>query len=478
MDTLVAIPKASSEPLPELDAFLEPFAPLFPRVQSRQSLERYITGLLTDLDRKNCDTISAAVAGTSTERLQHLLTDAEWNPRKLDALRVRRLSEKSPRGGVLLLDDTSFPKQGKSSVGVARQYCGELGKRANCQVVLSAEYVADEPRSNAALHWPLSGRLYLPEAGWGGNPERRKRAHVPEEVEFQSKPQIALSLVEEARQWGVPFDVVVADCGYGDNPNFLRGLEEREISYVCGVESEFGVRYPEEVVSAKEAGAPPYKGKGQPPKERPAPLYMAREVIESVPEQAWREVSWREGSKGTLSKRIVAVRVHRGTGSERHSVEHERAETGAEGWLIGERPLPGHAGGGGDCKYYFSTLSEGSSLKRLTELAHSRWAIEQFYEDAKGECGLSDFQGRRWDGLHRHLALSMLAYSFLMLESSVAEGGRSSQKEGFSPLEGDQADDASGDPPAGSAKAAGGSAHVVYRDRPDKELPSSTKLTK
>ena len=110
MDTLVAIPKASSEPLPELDAFLEPFAPLFPRVQSRQSLVRYITGLLTDLDRKNCDTISAAVAGTSTERLQHLLTDAEWNPRELDALRVRRLSEKSPRGGVLLLDDTSFPK--------------------------------------------------------------------------------------------------------------------------------------------------------------------------------------------------------------------------------------------------------------------------------------------------------------------------------------------------------------------------------
>jgi hypothetical protein len=118
MDTLVAIPKASSEPLPELDAFLEPFAPLFPRVQSRQSLERYITGLLTDLDRKNCDTISAAVAGTSTERLQHLLTDAEWNPRKLDALRVRSLSEKSPRGGVLLLDD------GRHLLSQARQILG------------------------------------------------------------------------------------------------------------------------------------------------------------------------------------------------------------------------------------------------------------------------------------------------------------------------------------------------------------------
>jgi SRSO17 transposase len=242
------------------------------------------------------------------------------------------------------------------------------------------------------------------------------------------------------------------------------------------VESDFGVRYPEEVVSAKEAAAPPYKGKGQPPKERPAPLYMAREVIESVPEQAWRTVSWREGTKGTLSKRIVAVRVHRGTGSERYSVEHERVETGAEGWLIGERPLPGQAG---ECKYYLSTLSQGSSLKRLTEVAHSRWAIEQFYEDSKGECGLGDFQGRRWDGFHRHLALSMLAYSFLMLESSVAEGGGSSRdKEVFSPLEGDQADDACGDPPAGSAMAAGGSGFMVHRDRPDKDLPAAQELTK
>jgi SRSO17 transposase len=471
MDTPVAIPKASSDPLPELEAFLEPFAPVFRRVQSRQSLERYITGLLTDLGRKNCDTIAAAVAGTSTERLQHLLTDAQWDWRELDALRVRSLSQKSPPEGILLLDDTSFPKQGKSSVGVARQYCGELGKRANCQVVVSAEYVADEPRSSAPLHWPVTGRLYLPEQRWAANPERRKRAHVPEEVEFQSKPQIALSLVEESRRWGVPFEVVVADCGYGDNPNFLRGLEQREISYVCGVESDFGVRYPEEVVSAKEAGAPPYKGKGQPPKERPAPLYMAREVIESVPEGAWRTVSWREGAKGTLSKEMVAVRMHRGTGSERHSVEHERVETGAEGWLIGERPLPGHAGG--ECKYYFSTLSQEASLRGLTELAHSRWAIEQFYEDSKGECGLGDFQGRRWDGLHRHLALSMLAYSFLMLESSIAEGGSSREKKVFSPLEGEKAEDAPGDPPAGCAMAAGGSGFMVHRDRPDKDLPSS-----
>jgi SRSO17 transposase len=422
------VPKASSEPLPEISSFLEPFAPLFRRSQSRHSLERYVTGLLTDLDRKNCDTIAAAVAGTSTERLQHLLTDADWDSKELDGARVRSLSAKSPKGGVLVLDDTSFPKQGKSSVGVARQYCGALGKRANCQVVVSAEYVADEPESSRPLHWPVCAQLYLPES-WAKESELREKAHIPDEVAFRSKPQIALSLVDLCGEWGVPFEVVVADCGYGKYPKFLEGLEERKLPYVCGVESTFGVRLPEEVVAAKEAGAPPYKGRGQPPKERPAPLYMAKEVIDSLPQEAWQPVLWREATKGTLSKQMVAVRVHRATGSDRHSTTHERVTTAQEGWLIAERPLrrsekkredlPGEEE---ELKYYYSSLGAEVSLERLAALAKSRWAIEQFYEDAKGECGLGDYQGRRWDGLHRHLALSMVAYSFLMLHSSVTGG--------------------------------------------------------
>jgi len=436
-----AVPKASSDPLPEIAEFLEPFASLFRRSQSRHSLERYITGLLTDLDRKNCDTISAALAGTSTERLQHLLTDADWDSLKLDGARVRSLSAKSPKGGMLVLDDTSFPKQGKASVGVARQYCGALGKRANCQVVVSAEYVADEPESSRPLHWPLSGRLYLPE-GWATDLKRREISHVPEEVIFSSKPQIALSLVDLSREWEVPSEVVVADSGYGKYPSFLGGLEERKVSYVCGVESTFGVRLPEEVRAAKEAGAPPYQGRGQPPKERPAPLYTARELIGSLPEEAWRTVSWREGTKGTLSKQMVALRTHRATGSDRHSIDHELVLTAAEGWLIAERALPGQPSSteneeGEEELNYYSSLGAEVSLERLASLAKSRWAIEQFYEDAKGECGLGDFQGRRWEGLHRHLALSMLAYSFLMLHSSVtrgAGGDSSSSGEVFFPL--------------------------------------------
>jgi len=469
-----AVPKASSDPLPEIAEFLQPFAPLFRRSQSRHSLERYITGLLTDLDRKNCDTIAAALAGTSTERLQHLLTDADWRSLELDAARVRSLSAKSPKEGVLVIDDSSFPKQGKASVGVARQYCGALGKRANCQVVVSAQYVAEEPESSRPLHWPVSGRLYLPE-GWANDPERRERSHVPREVIFGSKPQIALSLVDLSREWEVPFEVMVADSGYGKYPSFLGGLEERKLSYVCGVESTFGVRLPEEVRAASEAGAPPYQGRGQPPKERPAPLYTAKDLIDSLPEEAWRTVSWREGTKGTLSKQMVALRAHRATGSDRHSIDHELVLTAAEGWLIAERPLPGQPPAGKEGeeeqKYYYSTLGEEVSLERLASLAKSRWAIEQFYEDAKGECGLGDFQGRRWDGLHRHLALSMLAYSFLMLHSSVTSSAGGSSSEAFFPL--GQAHDASGDPQAGAGVATGGPGAMVRTNREDQDLPSS-----
>ncbi len=406
------------------------------------------------------------MAGTSTERLQHLLTDADWDSLELDGARVRSLSEKSPKGGVLVLDDTSLPKQGKSSVGVARQYCGALGKRANCQVLVSAQYVADEPESSRPLHWPVCARLYLPE-GWTKDRERRERAQVPKEIGFRSKPQIALSLVDlSSGEWGVPFGVVVADCGYGKYPMFLEGLEDRKLPYVCGVESTFGVRLPEEVVAAKEAGAPPYKGRGQPPKERPAPLYTAEQILGSLPKEAWRTVAWREGTKGTLSKQMVALRAHRATGSDRHSTTHERVLTAQEGWLIAERPLQpagDNKSGEEELKYYYSSLGAEVPLERLAALAKSRWAIEQFYEDAKGECGLGDYQGRRWDGLHRHLALVMVAYSFLMVHSSVTDADSStSSEEVFFPYE--AAHDASGDPQTGAGVAARRSGDVVRRN--------------
>ena len=428
------VPKASPASLPELEAFLAPFAPLFRRHTSRDSMERYLTGLLTDLPHKTADTIAAAVAGTSTERLQHLLTDATWDTLALDEARVQQMLAAHPStAGVLVFDDTGLPKKGSASVGVAAQYSGTLGKIGNCQVVVSAEYLADDPASSSPFHWPVSAQLYLPDS-WTSDPARRKRAHVPAQISQQTKPELALGLLDQARAWGVPVQLVVVDSGYGDNPHFLQGLDTRQLPYVCAVESTFGVRLPQEVQAAAHQ-VPTYQGHGHPRKPRPAPLYTVKQLIAALPPSAWQTIRWREGTKGTMQAQAVAIRVHWATGAPRHSTSHSRVQTGPEGWLLAERPrLSVEAAEQptptatpekkqrkrekekDPTKYWFSTLPPDASLERLVTLAHARWVIEQFYEDAKGECGLDQYQGRRWDGLHRHLALVMLAYSFLMLQ--------------------------------------------------------------
>jgi SRSO17 transposase len=461
------VPKASPDVLPELATYLAPCAPLFRRSTSRASVERYLTGLLTDLERKNCDTIAAAVAGTSTECLQYLLTDAAWDPQALDQQRVTALVAQSPPHGLLLLDDTGLPKQGRSSVGVARQYSGTLGKVANCQVVVSAHYVADEPTSSAPVHWPVTAQLYLPEA-WASDPARRSKVHVPAEVAFQTKPELALALVDQARTWGVPFASVVADAGYGDNPTFLLGLDDRQVADVVGVSSTLGVRLPEEVRAAALVPRPRPRGRGQPKKPRPAPLYEAKAVLDALPADRWQPITWREHDDVVLRKQFVTVRVHWATGGAQFSTSHPRVCTGPEGWLLGERPLPGKRG---EVKWYYSNLPADTPLQRLVELAHSRWPIEQFYEDAKGECGLDHYQGRRWDGLHRHLALVMLAYSFLARQRWTP-----APPAGFSPLW--TAPLLPGGPPPGAGVALPGCRVMAHGDQPDCALPPQADLTK
>ena len=462
--------RAAPTGLRELDAFLEPFGDLFKRDPTRQSVERYVTGLLTDLNHKTCDTIAQAVAGTSTQRLHHLLADAEWESAEMDERRVRALACDSPGGGVLILDDTGQEKWGRNSVGVARQYSGTLGKVGNCQVIVTAEYVADELCSSTPLHWPVAARLYLPEV-WAHDAERRRKANVPEDLPFQTKPEIALDLVRRARAWGVPFRFVVADCGYGHNPGFLEGLEEQQLLYVCGVDSTFGLRLPKEVQEGRAALPPVYPGNGRPRQTRPAPLYAAKGVGETISEEVWQTIAWREGSKGALRKQFAAVRVHRATGNPAAKWSKvSRMTTGPEGWLLIEQPVPGEKG---DWKWYLSNLPADTPLERLVALAHARWVIEQSYREAKGVCGLDNYQGRSWQGLHRHLALVMLSYSFLMWQRANLPNNPDG---GLSPLW--LHADAPGRAQAGVEKAVRGAATVAHCDQPHQSFHAHEKLTK
>jgi SRSO17 transposase len=423
--------------------------------------------LLTDLPRKNCDPIAAAVAGTSTERLQHLLTDATWAPQARDQQRVTALVAPSPPQGILVLDDTGLPKQGRGSVGVARQYAGTLGQVANCQRVVTAHYVADEPTSPAPVHWPVAARLYLPEA-WGIDGARRAPVQVPTEITLQTKPELALAWVDQARGWGVPLAWVVTDAGDGDHPTCLRGLDDRQIAYVVGVSSTFGVRLPNEVRTAALVLPSRTRRRGQPKKPRPAPLYEAKAVREALPADRWQPITWREHHNGGLRTQGVAVRVHWATGGAQFSSSQPRVATGPEGGLLGERPMPGARG---DLKGYVSNLPVDTPLHRLVALAHSRWPLEQCYEDAKGACGLDDYQGRRWEGLHRHLALVMLASSLMARQRWTPP-----DPVGFSPLRG--APVVPGGPAPGAPVALPRRGVMAHRDEPDCAVPPQADLTK
>jgi SRSO17 transposase len=264
-----------------------------------------------------------------------------------------------------------------------------------------------------------------------------------------------------------------------------RGLDERQIPYMCAVESTFGCRLPDEV-QASAAHTPVYGGRGQPRKPRPAPLYTVKALIASLPASAWQPIRWREGTKGTMQVQAVALRVRWATGSALHSTSHSRVHTGPEGWLLAERPVSDAVADDGQptpvepqkkeeekIKYWFSVLPEDASLQRLVLLAHARWVIEQFYEDAKQECGLDDYQGRSWQGLHRHLALVMLAYSFLMvyrLTLPLPPG------EAFPPLRDTKL--AAVRASTGTALALPGSRPLALPDRANPNVPSSEKLTK
>jgi SRSO17 transposase len=400
---------ASPDELPELKEFLGSFQVRFRRPEGADALERYTTGLLTELPNKNCDTIAQAVPGTSEQRLQEFLTNMQWDEDDLNGQRVHKMVVEATLGdGVLVLDDTGFPKQGKASVGVARQYSGTLGKVGNCQLAVTCCYT--DPQAT----WPVGARLYLPKP-WAEDPERRRKARVPSEVPFQTKPEIALTLLDQARAWGVPHRGVVADADYGDNPHFLAGLEARQERYVVGVRADFRVSHQRQATT---------------------PSQRIDQLLQALPRWQWRTIRWRQGTKGWLRKKFVAVRCWRVTTEGRRHV----------GWLLGERATRGQPE---ERKYYWSNLPASATVEELAGYAHRRYAVEQFHEEAKGELGWAQYQGRLWPGFHRHVVTVMLAYSFLVwLELRQRHGprGRGRPRDPFSPSPGPPAVHTAGPP--------------------------------
>jgi SRSO17 transposase len=293
-----------------------------------------------------------------------------WDEDDLNKQRVKDLLSLPAEGdAALIFDDTGFAKQGKCSVGVKRQYSGTLGKVGNCQVTVNCHY------AERTIAWPVATRLYLPKE-WAFDKPRRDKAKVPQDIKFQTKPQIALDLLDKADSWGVKYAVVVADADYGDNPNFLAGLEKRQKRYVAAVRKDFKVALSVD-----------------------GPARAAESVLAEQPARAWRTVRWREGDKGWLKGRFCAIRCWR--------APSESAER-VEGWLIFERTSQGER------KYHWSNFSAQASLEEMVEYAHRRYNVEQFHEQAKGLLGWDQYQGRLWTGFHRNSVLVMLAYTFLV----------------------------------------------------------------
>lgn len=370
----------------------------------------YCAGLLLPGERKSIEPMAARVAPTEVrsahQRLHHFVADAAWSDTAvLGAVRDHVLDAVAKRWGrpeVLIIDDTGFPKKGRHSVGVARQYCGQLGKQDNCQVAVSLTL------GNEHYSVPVGYRLYLPKE-WGVDQKRRAKAKVPADIEFATKPEIALGLIDAALASGHAPGMVVADAGYGIDTAFRDQLSAKKLRYAVGVTSVVSV-WPEGVTPLPPA---PWSGQGRKPKllrrdaqHQPVSVKaMAMALAMALKPRQWKQVTWREGTNQALTQRFAAVRV-------RCAQPAAGGELRAQEWLLIEWPK----GDAEPLKYFLSTLAANTPLQELVRVTKLRWRIERDYQELKQEFGLDHFEGRSWRGFHHHATLSIAAYGFLLAE--------------------------------------------------------------
>jgi len=385
--------------------YVEGLASVIGHADRVNPLRDYCTGLMMPCERKSVEPMAAVTAPARTaaqhQSLLHFVGQASWSDEKVLAKVCEMVLPAIERAGPIeawIIDDTGFPKKGKHSVGVARQYCGQLGKQDNCQAAVSLSI------ANRGASLPVRYRLYLPQE-WAGDAQRRRKAHVPEEIVFETKPEIALEQLRWACQAGLPRGVVLLDAGYGNHTNLRTQIRALGLSYAAGILSSTSVWAPgTEPLPPKR-----WSGRGRPPtrprrnaKRKPVSI---KQLALALPRRAWRTIGWREGSAEPLSSRFARVRVRAAHRGKRHGEE----------WLLIEWPKAAKE----PTKYWLSTLPQDITFERLVDLAKLRWRIERDYQELKQELGLGHFEGRSWRGFHHHATMCIAAYGFLISEQET-----------------------------------------------------------
>jgi len=368
----------------------------------------YATGLILPGDRKSVEPMAARLAPDRVravhQSMHHFVAQADWSDRAiLSKVYEATLPaiERHDRIHAWIVDDTGIPKKGSQSVGVAHQYCGQLGKQANCQVAVTLSI------ANEFASLPIAHRLYLPKE-WAEDRARRLKAGVPTQIRFATKPQIALGQIRAAQAAGVVAGVIVADAAYGNDTAFRDGISKLQLRYVLAVQSSTSAWRP------GEAPLPPRRrrkmGMGRPATlvrrtQRHAPISLL-ELVNELPASAFATITWREGTQTPLESRFAAVRVrpaHRDT---------LRSSPRDEEWLLVEWPKDDIV----PRKYWLSNLPPAATLQQLVKAAQMRWRIERDYQELKDELGLGHYEGRSWRGFHHHATMSIAAYGFLIAE--------------------------------------------------------------
>jgi len=390
-------------------AYVEELASVIGHADREGPLRDYCVGLLLPGERKSVEPMAAITAPARTaaqhQSLLHFVGESRW----VDADVLTKVREvvlpAIERGGAIeawIVDDTGFPKKGKHSVGVARQYCGQVGKQENCQVAVSLSI------ANHHASLPIAYRLYLPRE-WAEDPARRHKARVPDETEFKTKHQIALEQIRAAREASVPSGVVLIDSGYGASTELRNGISLLALTYVAGI-------LPQKKVWATIRKRPKAPGHRKTRKAKPQRISV-KELATRLPRSAWKKISWREGSADWLCSRFARVRVS--------AAPHARKPRPGQSdeWLLIEWPK----GEAEPTKYWLSTLPGTTSFERLVDLTKLRWRIERDYQELKQEVGLGHYEGRGWPGFHHHATLCIAAYGFLVSErETIPPSGNSS----------------------------------------------------